>query len=86
MIFKEQFPSIKLLAQPQIVESPFTDALGISYPYTEHGDWLHKEELQKYCLDKQKVIDVIAKLKHMNACGEYIQVAINVLEEELGLE
>ena len=56
MKFKEQFPNIKTLAEPHIVESPFEKGkLAIAYPYTERGEWIHKEELLKYCLDTAKV-------------------------------
>ena len=56
MKFKEQFPSIKTLAKPQIVESPFKEGrLAIAYPYVPDGQWIHQDELQKYCLDREKV-------------------------------
>ena len=64
MNYKEQFPDITRLAEPHIVKSPFdVGRLAIAYPYTENGEWMHKDEMQKYFLSKKKVMNMLTSIQ-----------------------
>lgn len=41
-------------AKPQIVKNPFEEGLAIAYPYVEGGEWIHKDDLKEYLIEKHK--------------------------------
>jgi len=71
-------------AKPTIVKSPFGENLAIAYPYTTDGKWMHKDEIKKYYLRKEDIIELIRESPWEGVNGKaYIE--INILEQRLGL-
>jgi len=86
MSFEDDFPSITLLAKPSIHPSPMTpECLCIVYPYLPDGAWIHKEEMMKYCLDKDKVRAVIKKISWSHDGKGTVLLKANKLIKELNL-
>lgn len=87
----KQLPSLPLLAEPQIVKSPFDkNKLAIAYPYTKNGEWIHKEDILKHFTDKQRIREAIGKTNGPNFSGKLINGTINTerlrILQELGLK
>ena len=62
MSFEEEFPSLKCPFDACNDEEHFKEKGG-HMVFCPDGDFFHKKDIQKHCLDKQRVKEAIIKIK-----------------------
>ena len=79
MKFEEQFPSLKNIGS-------YGDYVEVDEDIDQETLWINREDIEKHCLDKQKVKDVIENLNNIDITSEdYGTIYTKDLLKELGL-
>ena len=84
--FKDEFPSL----EEYIIESDLSNTL---FPKDGSMNWIRTDKIREYCLDKQKVRDVVEDFQNMMFVSGYMTKEdsarltrkFDILKDRLGL-